>query len=238
MPYGYYGFYWEPTYLLVLIGAVLSLIASARVRSTFSKYAKVASRTGMTGAEAARRLLDSQGVYGVTVEPVSGSLSDHYDPRTKTLRLSETVYGASSVAAIGVAAHECGHAMQDAEGYGPLRLRSAIVPVAGFGSKACWILIFLGVLIGGSNRSLLIQAGIWCFTAVVAFQIVTLPVEFNASGRALRLLGDQGILYGDEVTMTRKVLSAAALTYVAGAAASLLQLLRLILLFGGRRGRE
>lgn len=238
MPYGYYGYYWDPTYVLVLIGAVLSLIASARVRSTFSKYARVASRTRMTGAEAARRLLASQGIYGVTVEPVGGSLTDHYDPRTRTLRLSETVYGASSVAAIGVAAHECGHAMQDAEGYGPMRLRSAIVPVASIGSKACWILIFLGVLIGGSNSSFLIQTGIWCFVAVVVFQVVTLPVEFDASGRALRLLGDQGILYGDEVKMTKKVLSAAALTYVAGVAASILQLLRLILVFGGRRGRD
>lgn len=237
MPYGYYGF-WDPTYVLVLIGAVLSLIASAGVHSTYSKYARVASRTGMTGAEAARRLLASQGVYGVAVEPVGGNLTDHYDPRTRTLRLSESVYGARSVAAIGVAAHECGHAIQDAVGYGPLRLRSAIVPVANIGSRACWILIFLGVLIGGSNSSALIQAGIWCFVAVVAFQIVTLPVEFDASGRALRLLGDQGVLYSDEVKQTKKVLSAAALTYVAGVAASLLQLLRLILLFGGRRGRD
>ncbi|MCI8513281.1 MAG: zinc metallopeptidase [Lachnospiraceae bacterium] len=238
MPYGYYGFYWEPTYVLVLIGAVISLLASAGVRSAFSKYSRVASRTRMTGAEAARRLLQSQGICDVTVEPVSGNLTDHYDPRTRTLRLSDTVYAESSVAAIGVAAHECGHAIQDASGYAPLRLRSAFVPVANLGSKACWILILVGVLIGGSRSSFLIQMGIWCFAAVVIFQIITLPVEFNASGRALRLLGDQGILYDEEVDMTKKVLSAAALTYVAGVAASLLQLLRLILLFGGRRGRD
>jgi Zn-dependent membrane protease YugP len=238
MPYGFYGFYWDPTYVLVLIGAVLCMIASARVQSTFSKFSRVQSRTNMTGAEAARRLLDSQGIYDVMVERISGNLTDHYDPKSKTLRLSDSVYGSSSVAAIGVAAHECGHAMQDAFNYVPLRLRSAFVPVASFGSSICWVLILVGILIGGSNSSLLIQAGIWCFAAVVIFQIITLPVEFNASGRALRLLDDQGILAGEEVGMTRKVLSAAALTYVAGVASSVLQLLRLVLLFGGRRNND
>ena len=238
MPYRMFFGGIDPTYILVLIGAVLCMLASAGVQSTFSQYSKVFSRTHMTGAEAARRLLDSQGIYDVSIERVSGSLTDHYDPRTKTLRLSETVYGSQSVAAIGVAAHECGHAMQHAYGYFPLTLRSAIVPVANFGSKICWILIIIGVLIGGSGSNLLIQAGIWCFLAVVIFQLVTLPVEFNASGRAVRLLDEQGILYQEEVGMTKKVLKAAALTYVASAASAILQLLRLLLLFGNRRGRD
>ena len=228
---GYYGMgFFDPTMFLLLIGTVLSLFASARVNGTFAKYSKVRSMTGMTGEEAARRLLNSQGIYDVSVRSVAGSLTDHYDPRNKS------VYRSTSVAAIGVAAHECGHAIQDNLGYAPLRLRAAFVPVANFGSRLSWPLILLGLLLGGSNT--LIQIGIWMFVAVVLFQLITLPVEFNASSRAVKLLDQLGILNGQEVGQTRSVLGAAALTYVAAAAASILQLLRLVILFGGNRRRD
>lgn len=237
--YGGYGFYpgmmFDPTIVLVLIGALISMWASGRVQSTFQKYSRVRSMSGMTGAEAAKRLLHSQGIYDVTVQAVRGNLTDHYDPRTKTVNLSEAVYSQTSVAAIGVAAHECGHAMQDNVGYAPLKLRGAFVPVANFGSKLSWPLILIGLLLGASS---FLQIGIWMFTLAVLFQLITLPVEFNASGRAVRLLGDVGILQGEEVDQTRKVLGAAALTYVAAAAASILQLLRLVILFGGRRNND
>ena len=239
MPYyGYY--YFDPTWILALIGMVICMIASARVKTTFSKYSGVRSRTGMTGAEAARRLLDSQGIYGVQILPVSGNLTDHYDPRDKTLKLSQSVYGSTSVAAIGVAAHECGHAIQDEVGYGPLRFRTAFVPVANFGSSISMILIVAGLIFGARNGSysILVNIGILCFSLAVLFQLITLPVEFNASRRALVLLRENGILYEDEAAQTRKVLSAAALTYVAGALSAILQLLRLIILFGGRRDRD
>lgn len=237
---GYYGgmrYGLDPTMILVLIGVVLSLWAQSRVNSTFSRFSRVNSRTGMTGADAAKRLLASQGIYDVTVQQVSGKLTDHYDPRTKTVNLSQSVYGATSVAAIGVAAHECGHAMQDNESYAPLRFRSALVPVANIGAQISWPLILIGVLFGGLG-SPMVQIGILMFTLAVLFQLVTLPVEFNASSRAVRLLDSQGILAGDEVDGTRKVLKAAALTYVAAAAASILQLLRLLILFGGRSRRD
>lgn len=232
--YGYgYGYRLDPTIFLVLIGVLLSLWAQNRVNSTFARYSRVRSFSGMTGAEAARRLLNAQGIYDVTVQPVSGKLTDHYDPRTKVVKLSDSVYNATSVAAIGVAAHECGHAMQHNEGYGPLRFRSALVPVANFGSQLSWPMILLGILFGGLG-SPLVQVGILMFSLAVLFQLVTLPVEFNASSRAVRLLDSQGILSGKEVDGTRKVLKAAALTYVAAAAGSILQLLRLVILFGGR----
>lgn len=229
------GLYWDPTMILVIIGAVLSMWASSRVNGTFRKYSQVRSMTGMTGAEAAKRLLNSQGIYDVTVQPVSGQLTDHYDPRTKTVNLSEAVYGQSSVAAVGVAAHECGHAIQDNVGYAPLRLRAAFVPVANFGSRMSMPLVMIGFFLGMSP---FVEFGIWMFVAVVLFQVITLPVEFNASSRAVRLLGDVGILQGQEVDGTKKVLGAAALTYVAAVAASVLSLLRLVLLFGGRRNHD
>ncbi len=232
MPYRY-GYYFDPTYILVLIGVVVSLVASARVKSTFHKYSSVRSLSNMTGAQAAQRVLQSAGIHDVTIRHVSGSLTDHYDPRNKTLNLSDPVYGSASVAAIGVAAHECGHAIQHQQGYSPLSLRSALVPVANFGSAAAWPLIVLGLVLGGAG-STLCQIGIIFFSAAVLFQIVTLPVEFNASARAIRILGDTGILGQQELPYTKKVLGAAALTYVAGAAAAILQLLRLLLLFGGR----
>ena len=235
---GYYGYgLFDPTMILVLIGAVLSMWASAKVQGTFNKYSSVRSRTRMTGADAARRLLNSQGIYDVSIEGVAGNLTDHYDPRSKTLRLSESVYQSSSVSAIGVAAHECGHAIQDHVGYVPLRMRAAFVPVVNFGSHLSWPLILIGVIIGGIG-SPMVNIGIWMFVLVVLFQLITLPVELNASRRAVVLLDQNGILQGEEVSQTRKVLGAAALTYVAAAASSILQLLRLVILFGGRRDRD
>lgn len=238
---GYYGmyhnpFYFDPTYLLVLIGAVLCIWAQARVSSTYGKYSRVRSRSGMTGAQAAQRILQMSGIHDVRIEHVSGNLTDHYDPSNKVLRLSDTVYASDSVAAIGVAAHECGHALQHHRGYAPLTIRTALVPAANIGSMAGVPLILLGVLLGMSQT--LIQIGIWVFALSVLFQIVTLPVEFNASSRALAMLGDYGMMEQSEVKGCRKVLSAAALTYVAAAATAILQLLRLILLFGGRGRRD
>jgi Zn-dependent membrane protease YugP len=224
--------YFDSTYFLIIIGAVLSLAASARVKSTFAKYNKVRSLSGMTGAQAAEKILHSAGIYDVAVMHVSGSLTDHYDPRDKTLKLSDNVYGQSSVAAIGVAAHECGHAIQHDKGYVPLRLRTAFVPVANIGATISWPIIIAGLFLRYSQT--LINLGIILFSCAVLFQLITLPVEFNASARAVRILEETGILYGEEVTHTKKVLGAAALTYVAAAAASILQLLRLVILFGGR----
>lgn len=237
--YGYgYGYgYMDWTYILVLIGAVLCMIASARVNSTYSKYSKVRSMSGITGAEAARRILNYNGIFDVQVEHVKGNLTDHYDPSAKVLRLSDAVYGSSSVAAIGVAAHECGHAVQHQQGYAPLQIRSTLVPVANIGSRLGLPIVILGVIFGGAG-SMLAQIGIWVFSAAVLFQIVTLPVEFNASNRAMKMLGQYGILGEQEVGSVRKVLSAAALTYVAAAASSILQLLRLVILFGGGRRRN
>ena len=231
-------FYFDLSYVLILIGLLLSMAASAKVNSTYARYARVGARCGMTGAEAAKRLLNSQGIYDVTVRRVPGKLTDHYDPRNKTVNLSESVYGSTSIAAIGVAAHECGHAMQDAGGYVPLRVRGALVPVANFGAQISWPLILIGLLFSSGSSSMLITLGILMFSLSVLFQLVTLPVEFNASSRAVNLLDRTGILAGQEVGQTRQVLSAAALTYVAAAAASILQLFRLLYLFGGNRRRD
>ncbi len=327
-----YAQYRSMSGLLILIGAVICMIASARVKTTFNKYAQYRSMSGMTGAQAAEQILRAAGIYDVTVQHIAGNLTDHYHPGKKTLNLSDSVYNSTSVAAIGVAAHECGHAIvtvqhiagnltdhyhpgkktlnlsdsvynstsvaaigvaahecghaiQHQQGYFPLNLRTAIVPVANIGSSLAWPLILIGLLFSRSTGSLLIQIGILCFsfalnlrTAIVPvanigsslawpliligllfsrstgslliqigilcfsfavlFQLVTLPVEFNASSRALAMLGKQGILSESELPYTKKVLGAAALTYVAGAAASLLQLLRLVLLFGGRRNDD
>lgn len=231
----YYPMFFDPTYLLILIGVMLSLWASAKLRSTYSKYSQMRSYSGITGAEAAEKILHTSGIYDVRVEHIAGNLTDHYDPGSKVLRLSDTVYGSQSVAAIGVAAHECGHAVQHAKGYTPLRFRSALVPIANFGATISWPLILVGILIGGSNSSLLISLGIFAFSFAVLFQLVTLPVEYNASNRAVGILGQSGILGQEELTAAKKVLGAAALTYVAGAATQILQLLRLLILFGGRR---
>ena len=233
-----FWYYFDPTYILVLIGVVLSLLASAKVKSTFGRYAGVRNASGITGAQAAEQVLHRAGIYDVKIQRVSGNLTDHYDPRSKVLRLSDSVYGQTSVAAVGVAAHECGHAIQHAKGYVPLRLRSVLVPVANFGAQIAWPLILIGLLIRSESSWLLIQIGIIAFSAAVLFQIVTLPVEFNASNRAIRALADTGILYGEEIKSAKKVLGAAALTYVAGAATAILQLLRILILTGGRRRND
>ena len=230
----YYPFFYDSTYILVLIGVVISMIASAKLNSTYQRYSSVRSMCGLTGAEVAQKLLNNQGIYDVTVRRVAGNLTDHYDPRTKTVNLSDSVYGSTSIAAIGVAAHECGHAMQDASDYSPLRIRAALVPAANLGSSLAWPLILIGLLLGGGG-STLAGIGILLFSLAVLFQLVTLPVEYNASHRAVTLLDSTGILSGQEVGQTRSVLSAAALTYVAAAAASILQLLRLLIIFGNRR---
>ena len=234
MPYGY-GFYWDPTYILVVIGAVICMIASARVRTTYSKYERCQSMSGMTGAQAAEQILRAAGIHDVRICHVSGRLTDHYDPRNKTLNLSDAVYASRSVAAIGVAAHECGHAIQHQNNYVPLTLRAAIVPAANIGSSLSWPLFLIGLFAGIRP---LVTAGIVLFSLAVLFQLVTLPVEFNASHRALVMLEDMHILNESELPKTRKVLRAAALTYVASAAAAILQMLRLIILFGGRNDRD
>lgn len=233
--------FFDPTYILVIIGAVLCMAASARVNSTYRKYSKVRSRSGMTGADAAQRILQLSGIYDVQIQHIAGELTDHYDPAHKVLRLSDSVYGSRSVAAIGVAAHECGHALQHKEGYAPLKIRSMLVPAANIGSKLGLPLVVLGIILGigfnlpGGGYFSLAQIGVWVFFFAVLFQIVTLPVEFNASGRALKMLGNYGMLGSDEVNDCRRVLGAAALTYVAAAASSLLQLLRLFYLSNSRR---
>lgn len=233
--YGYYGYgyYYDPMYILIIISCIIAFIAQIKVKSTFNKYSKVASSRGMTGAMVAEQLLRSQGIYDVSIQRVSGSLSDNYNPRNKTLNLSDSVYNSTSVAAIGVAAHETGHAIQHATGYGPLSFRTALFPVANIGSRLSWVFIILGLIFGSTN--ILVDIGILMFSLAVLFQLVTLPVEFNASARALQLLESQGYLHADENRQARKVLSAAAMTYVAAAATAILQLLRLIYLFGGRR---
>ena len=228
-------YFYDWTYFLVIIGAIICMIASARVNSTFKKYSKYRSMTGMTGAQAAERILNYAGIYDVTIQHVSGNLTDHYNPKQKTLNLSDSVYNSTSVAAIGVAAHECGHAIQHQQEYAPLSIRSAIVPVANIGSQLAWPLILIGLFISSNTGVFFINLGIIAFSFAVIFQLVTLPVEFNGSGRALRILGDTGILAESELPYTKKVLSAAALTYVASAAAAILQLLRLILLTNRRR---
>lgn len=239
-----FGYYFDPTYILVLIGALLCILASSRVNSTYSKYAKIRSKRGITGAEAAQRILQMSGIHDVQIQHVAGNLTDHYDPSQKVLRLSDTVYGSNSVAAIGVAAHECGHALQHKEGYLPLKIRSALVPAANIGSRLGLPIVILGLVLGigfelpGGGYFSLAEIGIWVFALAVLFQVITLPVEFNASGRALKMLGSYGLMSEDEVVDCRRVLGAAALTYVAAAASSILQLLRLVILSGNRRRRD
>lgn len=227
--------YWDPTYILVIVGAIICMIASARVKSTFNKFSKYRSMSGMTGAQAAERILHAAGIHDVRVQRVSGNLTDHYNPSNKTLNLSDSVCNSTSVAAVGVAAHECGHAIQHARGYVPLSLRSAFVPIANFGSMLAWPVIIIGALMNSQMSMTIINIGIFLFSFAVIFQLITLPVEFDASRRAQMMLREQGILGNQELGYTRKVLTAAALTYVASAAAAILQLLRVILLFGGKR---
>ena len=232
----YYGYGFDTTYLLVIIGAVLCLVASAHVKSTYRKYAGIRSASGITGAQAAEAILRRNGVVGVTVQHVAGELTDHYDPSRGVVNLSDATYNSTSVAAIGVAAHECGHVMQHETGYMPLRFRTALVPVANIGSNLGIWIVMLG-LIFGLNQSLA-MIGVYLFSFGVLFQLVTLPVEFDASHRALVMLQDYGILGDTEVKSSRAVLNAAAMTYVASAAASVLQLLRLLMLVNGGRRRR
>ncbi len=233
----YYGGGWGASYLLVIIGALLCLITSGVVKGTFNKYKKIAALSGMTGAEAAAAILHEKGIYDVRVQRVSGSLTDHFNPATKAVNLSEEVYDSTSVAALSVAAHECGHAMQHDEGYFPLSLRSRILPVANFGSRFGLWFVIAGLFI--SFFEPLIFIGVVLFSFGVLFQLVTLPVEFDASRRALETIREMDILADDEMYGAQKVLKSAAMTYVASAAASILSLIRLILIAqGGRRSRD
>lgn len=225
-------FLYDSTYILIVIGIAICMLASANVKRTFRRYREVRNRRNYTAEQAAMQILHNAGIYDVTIECVRGELTDHYDPRSKVLRLSETVYGSTSVAAIGVAAHECGHAVQHANGYMPLRIRGALVPVVNIGSQVSPALILLGFFLGYTS---LVNVGILLFALVLVFQIVTLPVEFNASGRALRVINNLGILYDEEQSAVKKVLGAAALTYVASVLSTALQLLRLVLLSNRRK---
>ena len=236
MPYYYYGY--NSTGLLpVLICALFALWASHNVNSTFKKYAKQFSRRNLTGAQAAQRVLSANGVHGVRIERVGGSLTDHFDPKTNVIRLSDSVFDSTSTAAIGVACHEAGHAVQYAVGYAPIKLRAAIIPVTNFGTKIAWPLMLLGVLLSGMSYAFynLVYVGIACFSLSLVFQLITLPVEFNASRRAMTAIREGNILTDEELVGARKTLTAAALTYVAAVATSLVQLLRLIAIYGRRR---
>ncbi|MBQ2594141.1 MAG: zinc metallopeptidase [Candidatus Riflebacteria bacterium] len=224
----------DSTYILVIIGAIISMIASWNVQRTFKNYSNVANSQGFTSQDIAQRILSSAGINDVRIERISGNLTDHYSPSEKVLRLSDTVYGSTSVAALGVAAHECGHAIQHKVGYSALKLRSMAVPLANFGSTLAWPIIIAGIAMSWAG---LAQFGVILFCFVVFFQLITLPVEFNASSRALEILQKDSILAGGELQAAKKVLSAAALTYVAALVSSVLQLLRLIMITKGSRRR-
>ena len=228
--YYYYGF--DPLYFLILISVVIAMVAQYKVKSTYSKYSRVRSDLGLTGAQAAQKILNMNGIYDVSIQHSAGDLTDNYNPRNKVLSLSDAVYNSTSIAAIGVAAHECGHAIQHDVGYAPLLIRNTIAPVVNIASSLSWIFIAAGLFFGMSPT--LIDVGIIMFSLAVLFELITLPVEFNASGRALTILSDSGMLYPDETAGAKKVLSAAAMTYVASALTAVLQLLRLIMLFGRR----
>lgn len=230
--------YFDWTYVILVLPAMLfSMWASAKVKNTFNRYSKVISSRRITGAEAAQRVLRANGIGNVRIEPISGSLTDHYDPSAKAVRLSQSVYGSTSIAAIGVACHEVGHAIQHAEGYTPVKIRTAIIPVTNFGSKLSMPLIVAGLLLSGFSYrfTYLAYLGLACFALCAVFQLVTLPVEFNASRRALQSIAAQEILTEEELRGTKKVLSAAAMTYVAALAVTLMQLLRFFILINNRR---
>lgn len=227
----YYGYGFDPTFIILLPAIVLAMYAQSKVSSTFNKYLRIRSSYGYTGYEVARRLLDYHGLNDVPIELIPGRLSDHYDPRTRVLRLSRDVYESNSIASVGVAAHECGHAVQHQEGYAPLVVRNAIAPIASFGSQTAWFFVIAGIVISSLN---LINIGILLFAAAVAFQIITLPVEFNASSRAIALLESNGLVSERDIRPAREVLRAAALTYVAAALSAVLNLVRLFLIRGRR----
>lgn len=224
--------YWDSTIIILIPAIIFSIAAQIMVKSAFSKYSKVRNSRGLTGADAAREILDRNGLTNVRIEHISGSLTDHYDPRANVIRLSDDVYGSATVAAVGVAAHEAGHAVQYAEGYYPIKIRNAIIPVTRFGSSLSTPLVILGLLL---SWDFLITAGILLFCAVVLFQAITLPVEFNASGRALKTLRSSHFLEDDEMKGARSVLTAAAMTYVAAMLSALLSLVRLLVISGRRR---
>jgi hypothetical protein len=226
-----YPFFFDPTFLLLIPALILAGWAQFKVKGTYDRYSRIAARNGLTAKDVARRILDANGLRNIPVERIAGSLTDHYDPKAKTLRLSETVFSSPSIAAIGVAAHEAGHALQDAEAYAPLKLRNSIVPVVSLGSGLAFPLFFIGFLFG---TPLLMDVGILFFLGVLLFHLVTLPVEYNASGRALKILDSTGILAADEMKGARAVLNAAALTYVAATVMAALQLVRLLMLRGMR----
>ena len=228
-------FYYDWTILIVLPAMIFAFWAQIKVNSTFHKYSRETTRSGLTAAEAARRMLNACDLYDVNISQVPGELSDHYDPRDRTLYLSQSVFAARSAAAIGVACHEAGHAIQHARGYAPLRARMSIIPLCNIGSRAAFPLFFIGLLFAGNFGYLFMLAGIACFSLATLFQLITLPVEFDASRRALAGMEDCGLLYGDELKSAQKVLSAAAMTYVAALATSLLSLLRLLVIANNRR---
>ena len=239
MPYYYYGFDW--TYLFIVLPCILlSLWASSSVKTTFNKYSKVNSIRHLTGAEAAQRVLAANGVRGVRIERVSGDLTDHYDPKTNVIRLSDSVHSSTSVAAIGVDAHEAGHAVQYAENYGPIKLRAAIIPITNIGSRIAMPLILAGIVFSflGGLSDTLVDLGILAFSLSLVFQLVTLPVEFNASRRAMTAIESAGLLTHEEQQGAKRTLKAAAMTYVAATAVALAQVVRLMVLFGGRRRRD
>ena len=226
-------------YLLIFIPLIIAMIASANVRSTYRKYQQIGNSRGLTGQMAARQILDANGLYNVSIEHISGELSDHYDPRANVVRLSDSTFNSTSVAAVGVAAHEVGHAIQYATGYSPMKLRSAVIPLTNIGSTLSYPMVILGLVLGNSYvGDMLINAGIFLFLAVVLFQFATLFVEFNAIARAMKTLDSQHILEGNELSMSRKVLTAAALTYVAALFTAIVNLLRLILIASGRNRRR
>lgn len=220
-----YGFRFDPTYIIIVPALIISLWAQMKIKSSYAKYSRVFSRNGYTGAQVARMILDAYGLYDIPIYAIRGNLTDHYDPSKRVVNLSQDVYNGSSLASIGVAAHEIGHAIQHSVGYAPIKIRMALVPIANIGSQASWILFFLGIVMSFTP---LVNFGIILFGATVVFQLVTLPVEFNASKRALEILREKNILYDDEITGARSVLTSAALTYVAAAVMAIAQLLRLI----------
>lgn len=233
----FFPFFWDPTYILVIIALIISGAASAYVRNTFNKFDQMHSRLGYNAADITRYILDYANLNNVNIERVRGELTDHYDPRDKVLRLSDSTNDSTSVAAIGVAAHEAGHALQDRDNYAFLRLRSAIVPVVNIGQTAAFPILLIGLFIGDSGQ-FLINLGLILFSLTFVFQLITLPVELNASNRAISILETQEILIGEELEGARKVLRAAALTYVAAAVGAFLNVLRLVLLFGGNNRRN
>lgn len=229
-------YYYNTYYLILILPCIIfALWAQASVNSAFNKYSKVSNQRGLTGAQAAYEVMRSNGVTSVNIERISGKLTDHYDPKSQVIRLSDDVYNSTSVAAIGVAAHEAGHAVQYAENYGPIRIRMAIVPITNFGSQLSWPLIFIGLIF---SMNTLLGIGILFFALSTVFQLITLPVELNASHRAIKVLGERNLLSYDELPMAKKTLRAAAMTYVAALATSMAQLLRLLLIFGGRQNDD